>query len=129
MKHLEVVAACLERDNRFLLCRRPSHKARGGQWEFPGGKVEPGETKRQAIARELLEELGIEVHAQEVLAQVEHRYPELSIHLTLLRAELLEGTPKLLEHSELEWVTIAEAGCLDLCQADRYLLKQLEGSI
>ena len=129
MKHLEVVAAYLVQNGRFLLCRRPMHKARGGQWEFPGGKVEPGETKQQAIERELREELNIEVRALEEAAQVEHSYPELSIHLTLLKTELVKGTPQLLEHSELKWVTIDEADQLDVCPADRYLLKQLERSI
>lgn len=127
MKHLEVVAACLVKGERFLLCRRPMHKARGGQWEFPGGKVEPGETKQQAIVRELREELNIEVRALEEAAQVEHCYPDLSIHLTLLRTELINGTPELLEHSALKWVTFEEAEKLDLCPADHYLVKQLKG--
>lgn len=129
MKHLEVVAGCLVKDDRFLLCRRPMHKARGGQWEFPGGKVEPGETKQQAIERELREELNIKVRALEEAAQVEHSYPELSIHLTLLKTELVKGEPELLEHSELKWVNFEEAETLDLCPADRYLLKQLKGRI
>lgn len=129
MKHLEVVAACLVKEDRFLLCRRPMHKARGGQWEFPGGKVESGETNQQAIERELREELGIQVLAKEELAGVEHDYPELSIRLTLIKTTLTEGKPRLLEHSELAWVTAGEAGALDLCPADRALLKQLEGRI
>ena len=125
MKYLEVVAACLIKSDRFLLCRRPLHKARGGQWEFPGGKVEPGETKEQAIERELREELGVEIRADGVLAQVDHGYPDLNIRLTLMKTSLMEGVPRLLEHSELKWVTMEEVGALDLCPADRLLLKQL----
>ncbi len=126
---LEVVAAFLEKGNGFLLCRRPMHKARGGQWEFPGGKIEPGETPTDAIARELQEELGIRVRGEGVLAQVTHTYQDLRIHLSLIRTVLLEGEPQLLEHSALCWVTIEDAKSLNICAADRLLLAQIEGRI
>ena len=69
---LEVVAALMERDGRFLACRRAPEKARGGMWEFPGGKVEPGETRGQALARELCEELGVQAEVGGEAAQVVH---------------------------------------------------------
>lgn len=127
---IPVVAGAVEREGRWLLCRRPLHKARGGQWEFPGGKLEAGESAQQALERELREELGIEIRAGEALANVEYAYPELTIRLTLLYAQIVSGEPQLLEHMEFRWTTPAQALALDLCPADRRLLNQItEGSV
>ena len=87
----EVVAALLRQDGKFLICQRPAHKARGLLWEFPGGKVEPGETMAQALARECREELGVTVAVEEPVAQVVHEYPDLTIRLTLLAAVITGG--------------------------------------
>ena len=119
----EVVAAVIYRDDtHFLLCRRPATKARPLQWEFPGGKVEPGETLMAAIEREIREELGMGIAADGVLLSVVHAYPDLTIRLTLLRCRVTEGEPQLLEHVEARFVTREEAASLDLCPADRELL-------
>ena len=104
---IPVVAGAVERAGRWLLCRRPLHKARGGQWEFPGGKLEAGESAQQALERELREELGIEILSGEALANVEYAYPELTIRLTLLYAQIVSGEPQLLEHMEFRWTTPA----------------------
>ena len=90
----EVVAALLWQGDRFLACQRPAHKARGLLWEFVGGKVEPGESKQEALIRECQEELGVTVSVGEVYLEVTHAYPDLTIHLTLFQASLLEGTPQ-----------------------------------
>ena len=97
----EVVAALLRDGDRFLICQRPPHKARGLLWEFVGGKVEPGETQQEALARECREELAIAVEAQDVFMDVVHEYPDMSVHLTLWNAAIVEGTPALLEHQDL----------------------------
>ncbi len=123
---MPVVAGAIERDGAYLLCRRPEHKARGGCWEFPGGKLEAGESVAAALVRELREELGIEIRAGESLACVEHAYPDLCICLTLLHAEIVCGEPQLLEHTELRWVKPAQALELELCPADRALITLLE---
>lgn len=123
---LEVVAAMLVRENRFLLCRRPLHKARGGQWEFPGGKVEAGETKFEAIVRELREELNITVEPLRECANALYDYPDLTVSLTLIWAKIAEGEPELLEHLDAKWVTAQEAAAMELCPADRILLRQVE---
>lgn len=124
---LEVVAALVRDGERFLICRRPENKARGGQWEFAGGKVEPGESRQQAIIREFREELDVELEAGEVLADVEYRYPEIAVHLFLLEAKIASGKLKKLEHSETAWVTAREAAEYDLCPADRILLEKIYG--
>ena len=123
---LEVVAALVERDGRFLACRRAPEKARGGMWEFPGGKVEPGETRAQALTRELAEELGVRAEAGEQAAQVVHAYDDVTVRLTLLRVTLL-GEPQRLEHADMRFMTMEGAQSEPFCPADRRLLRQLAG--
>ena len=92
----EVVAALIWAGDRFLICQRPKNKARGLLWEFVGGKVEPGETREEALVRECREELDITVSVQNVFTEVTHVYPDITIHLTLFNAEIKTGTPRLL---------------------------------
>ena len=80
----EVVAALIWDGDRFLICQRPAHKARGLLWEFVGGKVEPGETKEDALIRECREELDITLSVGDVFMEVTHEYPDLTVHLTCL---------------------------------------------
>ena len=93
-KAVEVVAALIWRGDRFLACQRPAHKARGLLWEFVGGKVEPGETKEEALVRECREELGVTVRVGEVFTELTHVYPDLTVHLTLFHAAIPEGEPR-----------------------------------
>ena len=122
----EVVAALIWEGERFLAARRPAHKARGLLWEFVGGKVEPGETREDALIRECREELGIELSVGDVYMDVTHVYPDLTVHLTLFHAAIAGGTPQLLEHCELRWITPAEIDDLDFCPADEEILKKLK---
>ena len=101
----EVVAALIWDCERFLICQRPQHKARGLLWEFVGGKVEPGETKKQALIRECREELAVEIDVSDVYLEVDHIYPDISIHLTLFNAFIVSGEPVLLEHNAVAWIT------------------------
>ena len=121
----EVVAALIWDGDRFLICQRPAHKARGLLWEFVGGKVEPGETAAQALVRECREELGITVSVGEVFMDVVHEYPDLTVHLTLFHASIAAGTPKLLEHNDLRWITPQETGDYPFCPADVEILKRI----
>lgn len=121
----EVVAALIRRGGRFLICQRPAHKARGLLWEFAGGKVEPGETKAGALVRECREELGIAVEPGEVFLEVTHPYPDLTIHLTVFNARILQGEPQLLEHADLRWITAAEIPRFGFCPADQVILQKL----
>ena len=122
----EVVAALIWDGARFLICQRPEYKARGLMWEFVGGKVEPGETKQQALVRECREELDIAVAVGEKFMEVVHRYPDLTVHLTLFSAKIAAGEPKLLEHNALCWITPAEIGNYDFCPADETILEEIK---
>lgn len=121
------VAAALIRDGgRFLICRRPAHKARGLLWEFVGGKVEPGETPRQALIRECREELGITVKPGALFMELTHDYPDLTVHLMVFSAEIIQGTPEKLEHADIRWITPAEIGQYAFCPADEMILEKLQ---
>lgn len=121
----EVVAALIWQGERFLACQRPPHKARGLLWEFVGGKVEPGETKEQALIRECREELAVTVRVGEVFLELTHEYPDLTVHLTLFHAGIAAGTPKLLEHQALRWLTVEEMDQYPFCPADQAILARL----
>ena len=125
MDMTEVVAALIWDGDRFLICRRPAHKARGLLWEFVGGKVEPGETKEEALRRECREELGIELAVRDVFMEVVHEYPDLTIRLTLFNAAIASGTPKLLEHVDLRWILPEEIPQYDFCPADEEILRRI----
>lgn len=121
----EVVAALIWEKDRFLICQRPAQKARGMLWEFVGGKVEPGETKRQALRRECMEELGIEVSVGTVFMEVTHEYPDLTVHLTLFHTSIIRGTPKLLEHQDLRWIMPEQMDDYAFCPADEVILNKI----
>ena len=123
---LEVVAALIWDKDRFMICQRPPHKARGMLWEFVGGKVEPGETKEQAIIRECREELAVLIDTGEIFLDVVHEYPDITVHLTLFRAEIREGTPQKLEHNDIRWITADEIDEYDFCPADELILKKIK---
>lgn len=123
----EVVAALIFSGKKFMICRRPPHKARGLLWEFVGGKVEAGETKEEALVRECREELGVELSVKDAYFDVVHEYPDITVHLTLFRAEIAKGEPKLIEHTEIKWITPAEIPLYEFCPADKEILKKLMG--
>ena len=125
---VEVVAALVrtkENPRRFLICQRPAHKSRGLLWEFVGGKVEPGETKQEALVRECREELGVTVSVGNVYMELTHDYPDLTIHLTLFLAEITDGVPQLLEHNAICWIAPEEIDGYDFCPADEEILARL----
>lgn len=122
----EVVAALIERDGRFLACQRPAHKAQGLLWEFVGGKVEPGETRAQALVRECREELGVTISVGDVCLETVHKYPDLTVHLTLFYAALTGSEPQKLEHADLRWITLEESAAYPFSPADTELLARLK---
>ena len=125
----EVVAALIWDRNKFMICQRPAHKARGLLWEFVGGKVESGETKEQALIRECQEELAVTLSVGDVFMDVVHEYPDLTVHLTLFNAAIAGGVPQKLEHNDIEWITPSEIHNYDFCPADKEILaKSCENS-
>ena len=121
----EVVAALIWDRDKFMICQRPAHKARGLLWEFVGGKVEPGETKEQALIRECREELAVTLSVGDVFMDVVHEYPDLTVHLTLFNAIIAEGEPQKLEHNDIQWITPSEILNYDFCPADEEMLKNI----
>ena len=122
---VEVVAALIWAGDKFMICQRPANKARPLLWEFVGGKVEPGETKEQALIRECREELAITLDVGDVFMDVSHEYPDITVHLTLFNANIAEGEPQKLEHNDIQWITSSEIPNYDFCQADEIILSKL----
>ena len=122
----EVVAALIWEGEKFMICQRPAHKARGLLWEFVGGKVEKGETKEQALIRECREELAVTVAPRDIFMDVVHEYPDLTVHLTLFNASITEGVPQMLEHNDIQWITVGEIDNYAFCPADETILARLK---
>lgn len=122
---IEVVAALIWAKDKFLICQRPAHKARSLLWEFVGGKVEPGETKEQALIRECEEELAIILSVGDAFMDVIHEYPDITVHLTLFNATIAEGVPQKLEHNDIKWIAPSEIPIYEFCPADEKILKRI----
>ncbi|MBQ3192398.1 MAG: type I pullulanase [Oscillospiraceae bacterium] len=125
-KPVDVVAALIWEKDKFLICQRPENKARGLLWEFVGGKVEPGETKQQALMRECMEELAINVKVGSQFMEVLHEYPDMLIRLTLFHCTIPEGFPQALEHNDLRWIHPSQTDDFDFCPADTDILKEIK---
>lgn len=121
----EVVAALIWKNNKFMICQRPAHKARGLLWEFVGGKVEQGETKEQALIRECKEELDVLLSVGNIFMEVIHEYPDITVHLTLFNATIAAGEPQKLEHNDIRWITPSEIPNYEFCPADKEILKRI----
>ena len=122
---VEVVAALVWQGDKFMICQRPAHKARGLLWEFVGGKVELGETKEQALIRECKEELNILLSVSDVFMEVIHEYSDITVHLILFNATIAEGEPQMIEHNDIKWITPSEITNYDFCPADEEILARI----
>jgi 8-oxo-dGTP diphosphatase len=128
VKRVRVVAAVLRRDGRILVTRRHGHAERGGQWEFPGGKVEPGEAEPEALVREIREELDCAVVVGALLARTSHRYPDLEVERAFSACTLSPGSePRLVGAAAMEWAEPSGLAGYDFCEADRPVLPVLSG--
>ncbi|HOT35519.1 MAG TPA: 8-oxo-dGTP diphosphatase MutT [Candidatus Latescibacteria bacterium] len=125
---IEVVAAVIRRGGRVLVTQRNPDSHMGGLWEFPGGKVEPGETHAEALKRELREELGVRAVVGEQITSIRHAYPDRTVHLHFYRTELRDGDkPRPIGCADIRWVTLDELAALPMPPADAPLVCLLEG--
>ncbi len=121
-----VTAGVLIRNGRVLVARRKAGSHLAGFWEFPGGKLEPGESPEECLARELREELGVSVRVGRILEAIYHRYPEKSVLLLFYACELTDGEPRALDVAEVAWVRKAELLDLDWVPADVAFIEKLK---
>jgi 8-oxo-dGTP diphosphatase len=124
---IRVVAAVVRRGDAILVTRRPDRPGRPGQWEFPGGKVEPGEPEEAALAREIREELGCGLDVGPLLLRHRHRYPDLEVELAFYVCRLpADATPAPLGVAEMTWARVGTLAGYDFLEADRAVLGALE---
>ncbi|MDD2804018.1 MAG: (deoxy)nucleoside triphosphate pyrophosphohydrolase [Elusimicrobiales bacterium] len=121
----QVTAAVIEKEGKILLAQRRRGDALGGKWEFPGGKLEPGETPEECLRRELREEFGVETKIGRFVCSSKFEYKHLPIELLVYRAEHLAGEFRLNEHDALAWVDLAGLAAYDLSAADIPVVKVL----
>jgi mutator protein MutT len=123
---IRVVAAIIRRGTHLLITRRPSDVHLAGLWEFPGGKVEPGESLSRALEREIREELDVTLDVGGEFFHVAHTYPELTVELHFFDCRILAGDPRPLQVAELRWVLPAELNDYHFPEADRELISRLQ---
>lgn len=116
---IEVVAGVIYKENKFLIAQRNLKKSQGGFWEFPGGKVEKGETYQDALKREIKEEFDADIEVGEYIGETMHHYPEKDIKLVFYKAELISKEIKLLEHEDCRWITKKEKDNFEFSGADK----------
>ncbi|SRR5258706_3339304 len=126
MPTIDVAAGLIFRDGKLLITQRHAGAHLGGLWEFPGGKRESDETFEECLARELREELGIEVVVGELVESLTHEYPEKAVHLRFYRCQWHQHEPQLLGCPAFKWVTPTELENYDFPAADARLLKKLQ---
>lgn len=123
---VQVVAALIRQGDKFMIFQRPVTKTRAYQWEFVGGKVEQGENLEEALIRECREEIGVTVKVGDIFMEVDHEYPDITIHLTLFNAEIAEGIPQKLEHNDIRCITPKEIPQYRFCPADDAILEKIK---
>jgi mutator protein MutT len=125
MKQIDVAIGVVQRDGRILICQRKSEDTFGGLWEFPGGKLEPGETLEACLAREMMEELAIEVKIVKKLTTIQHQYPRSRVTLHPFLCEHASGEPKLIECQQIKWVRAEELTVHEFPPANESLVMEI----
>lgn len=117
MKEIKVVAAIIQKENKILATKR-GYGEFINMWEFPGGKIESGETKEQALVREIKEELNIEINVDKFAIDIEYHYPNFYLFMSCFMCSIKEGSIELLEHNDGKWITKEELNTLNWLPAD-----------
>lgn len=117
MKEIKVVAAIIQKENKILATKR-GYGEFINMWEFPGGKIESGETKEQALVREIKEELNIEINVDKFAIDIEYQYPNFYLFMSCFMCSIKEGSIELLEHNDGKWITKKELNTLNWLPAD-----------
>lgn len=126
MKKIDVVGAVLLNEKNEVLCAlRSQHMSMPGLWEFPGGKIEPGETPQESLRREIREELGCEIEVGEMIVDATHEYPAITVRLITYYAKVVDGAPKATEHEKLAWLPIKNLPTLEWAPADVPTIEKL----
>lgn len=121
---LPVVAGVVRRGDRIMLCQRRPEAHNGLKWEFPGGKLEPGESPEAALARELREELSVDVRVGRVVDTVRHSYPDRDVLLMFYECEIVGGEPRTTDCNAIAWATVGELSAYDFAGADRVFVER-----
>lgn len=124
-EHFEVVAAVIERDGKIFCCQRGSKGECAFKWEFPGGKIEPGETKEEALIREIKEELKCSINIERFITTINYEYDTFSLTMHVFLCSLIDSEPILLEHKSSKWCDKDKLKELDFAEADKSLLHLL----
>jgi len=119
---INVTAAIIHIDEKLLICQRPKGKRCEMLWEFPGGKIEAGETPEECLVRECQEELGVSIETEQLLREVEYEYPGITVNIYFYICKLVDGEPICIEHNDIQWCTLNEILELPLCPADNKML-------
>lgn len=122
----KVVAAIIKEKDQLLIAQRPSKDPLAGKWEFPGGKLEPGETPEECLVREIREELQVEVEIGSFYDDNVYAFKDQAIHLLFYWAEIMNGEVTLVVHDDVKWITIKELARFDFAPADIPIVKRLE---
>lgn len=125
MKTIRVVAAVIRKDGRILATARGYGEFKGG-WEFPGGKIEEGETPEQALVREIREELDVEIRVGDLIRTVEYDYPSFHLSMDCFWCVIVKGTPRFLEAEDARWLTQDNLGSVAWLPADQGLIEQIK---
>lgn len=124
---INVVAAVIKDENgKILITQRNLKKAQGGLWEFPGGKIEPNETRENAIVREIKEELDIDIEVKSYLSEKVFNYPEKNINLIALECKKINGEIRLLEHEDYKWISKNELDNFQFAPADLFIIEKIK---
>lgn len=124
---INVVAAVIVNENgQILITQRNLKKVQGGLWEFPGGKIEPGESREEAIVREIKEELNVDIVIDKYISEREYSYPERTINLIALKCRIKEGILKLNEHEDAKWIFIKDFEKYNFASADEFIIDILK---